>query len=63
VILPSPTYPHRKALVADIASLQADKAGLEREKQSLLEEYETKMTGLLQSLQAVERSFVQQREE
>lgn len=49
--------------MADIASLQVDKAGLEREKQSLLEEYETKMTGLLQSLQAVERSFVQQREE
>ena len=47
----------------EIQTLIKDKNDLKTMKQSLLDEYETKMSELLQSLHAVEGAFVQQREQ
>ena len=47
----------------EIQSLTKEKNELKVMKQSLLDEYEAKMSELLQSLHAVEGAFVQQREQ
>lgn len=51
----------RTAKDARIRELEANSAKLEDMKQALLDEYETKMAELLQSLHAVESAFVQQK--
>ena len=47
----------------EISELRKEKEQLKSVKQSVLEEYEKKMAELLESLHAVERAFVQQREQ
>ena len=47
----------------EIQTLTKEKNELKVMKQSLLDEYENKMSELLQSLHAVEGAFVQQREQ
>lgn len=53
----------RGAKDAKIAELEKDIANLQEVKQSLLDEYESKMAELLQSLHSVEKAFVQQKKQ
>jgi hypothetical protein len=57
------TEEQRNAKDLELASHASANEELKTQNQALLEEYEGKMSDLLQSLHAVERAFIQQREE